>query len=382
MSNKRDYYEVLGVDKNVTSDGLKKAYRKIAIKYHPDKNPGDKTAEEKFKEAAEAYDVLSDPQKRERYDRFGHAGVDPSAGGGYGAGMSMDDIINQFGDIFGGFGGFSSSYGRGQRSYQERGGNLRIRVKVTLEEVLKGCDKKVRVKKGKVCHSCDGTGAMAGKADYDTCSHCQGKGVTTVIQDSFLGRIQTQTICSHCSGKGRTIKNKCSDCQGAGVVEGTEEISFHVPAGVMEGMQLTVQGAGSAAPNGGIPGDLLVLFEEIPHPQFIRNDQDILYNVLLPITTAILGGKIDVPTLEGTVRVTIEPGTESGKILRLRGRGLPSTSGYGRGDQIVIIQLYVPSKISSEDRSLIQKLAESKSFTPTEEEQKKFQQKEREKYQR
>ena len=385
MAEKRDYYEVLGVPKNANADEIKKAYRKAAIKYHPDKNPGDKEAEEKFKEAAEAYDVLSNEEKRARYDQFGHAGVDPNMGGGGfgGSGMTMDDIFRQFGDIFGGFGGFGgfSGFGGSSGGYTQRGSNLRIRVKVSLEDVLKGVDKTVKVRKEVRCHHCGGSGSEPGSSP-ETCPTCGGSGSVIRTQESIFGRMQTQTVCPTCEGSGKVIKNKCKVCGGSGLEKGEEQITFHVPAGVAEGMQLTVRDKGNAGENGAPSGDLLVLFEEEKDPNFIRNGEDIIYPLLLPLSTVILGGKVEVPTLEGKVRLTIDPGTQPGKILRLRNKGLPSTRGVGRGDELVSVQVHIPKNLTGDGIKLAKALESNRSFHPDERDLETFMREQRAKFDR
>lgn len=385
MAEKRDYYEVLGVTKSATPEEIKKAYRKTALKYHPDKNPGDKAAEEKFKEAAEAYDVLSDPNKKARYDQYGHAGVDPSMGGGGfgGGGMTMDDIFRQFGDVFSGFGGFGgfSGFGGSSRGYTQRGSNLRIRVKINLQDVLKGVDKTVKVRKDIRCHNCSGTGAESGSAP-EVCPTCHGSGAVIRTQESIFGRMQTQTVCPTCGGSGHVIKNKCKVCGGSGLEKGEEQITFHVPAGVAEGMQLTVRDKGNAGENGAPNGDLLVLFEEEKDARFIRNEQDIIYPLLLPLSTVILGGKVEVPTLEGKVRLTIDPGTQPGKILRLRNKGLPSTGGVGRGDELVSVQVHIPKNLSGDGLKLAKEMEGNSAFKPSESDLESFTREQRAKFDR
>lgn len=365
MSSKRDYYEILGVSKSASDEEIKKAYRKKAIQFHPDKNPGDKEAEEKFKEAAEAYEVLSNSEKRQRYDQYGHAGVGGAAGGGFGGGgFSMDDIFSQFGDIFGGhfggggFGGFGGSRG-GQ--HVNRGSNLRVRVKLNLAEIAKGAEKKIKVRKHVSCQHCNGTGADGGNA-FTTCNTCRGTGTVTRISNTILGRMQTQSVCPDCQGEGKTITRKCSHCQGEGLLQQEEIISINIPAGVAEGMQLSMSGKGNAARRGGVNGDLLIVVEEEKHPELIRDENDLIFNLLLSFPTAALGGTVEIPTIESRVKVKIEAGTQPGKILRLRGKGLPSVNGYGTGDLLVNISVYVPEALSRDEKKLIEKLEESENF--------------------
>lgn len=370
---KRDYYEVLGVSKTASADEIKKAYRQKAIQFHPDKNPGDKEAEEKFKEAAEAYEVLSNPEKKQRYDQFGHAGVGSSAasGGGFsGGGMSMDDIFSQFGDIFGGhFGGFSGfgGFGGGGRRGEKRvrrGSDLRVRVKLTLKEIATGTEKKIKVRKYVTCKHCNGTGAEGNS--FSSCATCNGSGVVTRIQNTILGQMQTQSVCPTCSGDGKIITKKCAQCNGEGVISEEEVISINIPAGVMEGMQIPVRGKGNAARRGGVNGDLLVVIEEEPHPELIRDDNDLIYNALLTIPTAINGGTLEVPTVDGKAKVKIAPGTQPGKVLRLKGKGLPSVNSYGTGDLLVNVGVYIPENISKEEKAIIEKLEGSPNFKPSE----------------
>lgn len=366
----QSYYDILGVSKSATADEIKKAYRQMAIKYHPDKNPGDKQAEEKFKQAAEAFSVLSDPEKRERYDRFGKAGVSGAAGnggpfGGFSGGMSMDDIFSMFGDIFGGgrgFGGFGGSGGStAQRRY--RGSDLRVKVKLTLEEVAKGTEKKFKLKKYVACSHCGGSGAE-GKSGTEVCPTCKGRGTVIRQQQSFLGTIQTQTTCPTCAGEGRVIKNKCKHCSGDGIVMGEEVVTVKIPAGVSQGMQLSMSGKGNAGKRGGIPGDLLIVVEEIPDKDLIRDENDLVYNLLLDMPTAALGGTVEIPTLEGKVKVRIDSGTQPGKVLRLRGKGLPDVNGYGKGDLLVNISVYVPQTLSKEEKKALEDMRESDNFKP------------------
>jgi molecular chaperone DnaJ len=385
MAQKRDYYEVLGVEKSADADTIKKAYRKLALKYHPDKNPGDKEAEEKFKEAAEAYEVLSDPQKRARYDQFGHQQPGGGFGGGNpfggasggnpfegfgGAGMSMEDIFERFGDIFGGgsFSGSSFGGGRGSRRarpQQNRGTDLRIKIKVTLTDILNGVEKKIKVSHQVACSHCHGTGAEDGTA-FENCTQCGGSGVVYTVQNSLFGQVQRESVCPKCGGAGRVIKKRCPHCD-HGVVNADEVISIPIPRGVRGGQQLVVSGKGNAAPGGGTPGDLLVLIEEVPDEHLLRDENDVVYNLLLPFTTAALGGPVEIPTLTGHVRINIPAGTQPGRILRLKGKGLPTTDGYGKGDQLINILVYVPEHLNDAERAAIEKLRDAANFQPSEE---------------
>jgi molecular chaperone DnaJ len=370
MAKKRDYYEVLEVSKTATPEEIKKAYRKKAIQYHPDKNPDDKAAEEKFKEAAEAYEVLGNEDKRRRYDQFGHAGVGSSAAGGdFGGGMTMEDIFSQFGDIFGGhfggFGGFSGGFGNGRSAQRvNRGTDLRVKVKLTLKEIATGVEKKIKVKKYVECKRCNGTGAEDGKS-YTTCTTCKGTGHITRVTNTILGQMQTTSTCSACAGEGRIITKKCVHCSGEGVVRDEEVISLNIPAGVMEGMQLSMSGKGNAARHGGISGDLLVVIEEEPHPELIRDQNDIIYNLLLSFPTAAIGGTVEIPTLDGKAKIKIDPGTQPGKVLRLRNKGLPSINSYGIGDLLINIAIYVPESLTQEQKTKLEEMEKTENFQPT-----------------
>lgn len=366
MSTKRDYYEILGVAKNASDDEIKKAYRKKAIQYHPDKNPGNKEAEEQFKEAAEAYEVLSHNEKRQRYDQFGHAGVGGAAsgGGGFGGDFSMEDIFSQFGDIFGGhfgggFGGFGGSSRGGQRV--NRGSNLRVKVRLNLQEIAKGAEKKIKVRKAVSCSHCNGTGAESGSS-YSTCSTCRGTGAVTRVTNTILGRMQTQSVCPDCQGEGKIITKKCTHCNGEGISTQEEVITINIPAGVAEGMQLSMSGKGNAAKRGGMPGDLLIVIEEEAHPELLRDENDLVYNLLLSFPTAALGGTVEIPTIDGHVKVKIDAGTQPGKVLRLRGKGLPTVNQYGTGDLLVNISVYVPESLSKDERKTVEKMEESENF--------------------
>ena len=369
MSEKRDYYEVLEVPKTATAEEIKKAYRKQAIKYHPDKNPGDKAAEEKFKEAAEAYEVLSDPQKRQRYDQYGHAGMG-GASGFSGGGMSMDDIFAHFGDIFGGGsfgsffgGGFGGSRRGGPQTRVNKGSNLRVKVKLTLAEVANGVTKKIKVNKYVACDKCGGTGAFDSNS-YSNCSTCHGSGVVTRITNTILGQMQQSSVCPNCGGDGRIITRRCTNCGGEGIVQKEDIVTLNIPAGVADGMQLSVSGKGNAARHGGINGDLLVVIQEEEHPELIRDGNDLIYSLFLSMPDAILGITAEIPTVDGRVKIKIDPGTQSGKILRLRGKGIPEINGYGRGDLLVNIQVWTPQSVTRDEAKIIEKLKESSSFTP------------------
>lgn len=376
---KRDYYEVLGVAKTATADEIKKAYRKTALKYHPDRQV-DKTeaekkeAEDKFKEAAEAYDVLSDADKRARYDQFGHASMGGNGGfGGFGGGgMSMEDIFSHFGDIFGGFGGFSGFGGggrRGSRRRQNVGDDLRITVRVTLKDIAHGMTKKIKIPRYVACTSCNGTGAENG-TDFSTCSTCNGSGTQIRTQQTMFGMMQSETVCSQCHGEGRIINHKCKDCGGEGIVKSEEVVTINIPAGVAHGNMLRMQGKGNAPRRGGIAGDLLIVIDEEKDPELIRDENNIIYNLMIDFPTAVFGGKVEVPTIDGMVRVTIDPGTQPGKVLRLKGKGLPSPNYYGKGDQYINISVYVPEMLNKEEKTLIEKLRNSENITPTDEQKK------------
>ncbi len=362
---KRDYYDVLGVSKSASKDEIKKAYRKKAIQYHPDKNPGDKEAEEKFKEAAEAYEVLSDDQKRQRYDQFGHAGVGSSAaGGGFsGGGMSMDDIFSHFGDIFGGhFGGFGGFGGSSRSRRVNKGTNIRIKVKLTLDEIVNGTTKKLKIKKYVACNACNGSGAENGA--YSTCSTCHGSGRVTRVQNSFLGQIQTQSVCPTCNGQGKIITKKCKVCSGEGIVKKDDIVEIKIPAGVEDGMQLSVSQRGNAARRGGINGDLIIVIEELTDPNLIRDENNLIYELNLSIVDAALGTPVEIPTTSGKVKIKIEPGTQPGKILRLRGKGVPDVNGYGKGDLLVYVNVWIPKSLSREEKKILEKLKDSENFKP------------------
>ena len=366
---KRDYYEVLEVSRSASVDEIKKAYRKLAIKYHPDRNPGDAEAEAKFKEAAEAYDVLHDPQKRQQYDQFGF----DAPGGGFGGGnpfggaggFSMDDIFSMFGDVFGGHGGgFGGFGGGGQQAPKYRGSDLRLKVRLSLQEVATGVTKKFKVRKDVTCEHCHGTGAEGGSGT-ETCPNCHGSGVEIRTQQSMFGMIQTQTACHVCGGEGTIIKNKCTHCQGEGVVKGEEVVEINIPAGVAEGMVVNVPSKGNAGKHNGVTGNIQVYIEEEPNDTFVRDGQNVIYNLLLDFPTAVLGGQVEIPTIDGSnVKIKIEPGTQPGKTLRLRGKGLPAVQGYGTGigDLVVHISIYVPKELTKSEKKAIEELRDSENF--------------------
>ncbi|MCK9617581.1 MAG: molecular chaperone DnaJ [Lentimicrobiaceae bacterium] len=367
---KRDFYEILGINRNANEAEIKKAYRQKALQYHPDKNPNNKEAEDKFKEAAEAYEVLSNPEKKSRYDQFGHDGVRGMGNQGFGGGMSMDDIFSQFGDIFGNafggaFSGFGSGFGGGgeRRRRVSKGTNLRVKVSLTLEEIAKGTEKKIKVNKLIACQVCGGSGAKGGSS-FSTCTTCHGTGQVTRVTNTFIGQMSTTGICPHCNGEGRLITDKCLSCGGNGVVKGEEIISINIPAGVSEGIQLSVSGKGNAAPRGGIPGDLIVLIEETRHNELERDGNNLIYEHFISFPEAALGTTIDVPTIEGKARIKIDPGTQPGKVLRLKGKGLPSVNTYGRGDLLVNISVWTPQNLTKEEKNLLERLQTAENFQP------------------
>lgn len=353
---KRDYYDILGISKSADASEIKKAYRKKALQYHPDKNPGDKEAEAKFKEAAEAYEVLSDPDKKARYDQFGHSAFE-GAGGFGGGGMNMEDIFSHFGDIFGGhfgggFSGFGGFGGGGQR--RVKGSNLRIRVKLSLEDIANGVEKKVKVRRK----------VQAPGTTYKTCSTCNGSGQMTKITNTILGRMQTSTTCSSCGGSGQIIDKRPSDADAQGLKISEETVSIKIPAGVVDGMQLKVTGKGNEAPGNGIPGDLLVIIEEEKHPKLQREGENLHYDLYISIAEAALGASKEIDTVSGKVRIKIEPGVQSGKILRLRGKGIPSINGYGKGDLLVHINVWTPKKLSKDQKEFFEKMLNDDNFRP------------------
>lgn len=368
--SKRDYYEVLGVAKGSSPDEIKKAYRKVAMQYHPDRNPGDKAAEEKFKEAAEAYEVLSDNDKRAQYDRFGHAGMGNNGRGGFGGGQNMEDIFSQFGDIFGDdiFGNFfgggaGGRRGGGQRARGVRGSNLRIKLKLNYEEIAKGCTKQIKVKKYVPCTTCNGSGAKD-KNSVQTCGTCGGNGQVRKVTNTFLGQMQTVTTCPTCNGEGTTITHKCTACKGEGRVYSEETVSIDIPAGVQEGMQLSVGGRGNAGERGGPPGDLIILIEEEQHKELHRDGLNVAYELHLSFPDAAFGTNAEVPTIDGRAKIKIPAGTQSGKIFRLKGKGFPGVNSYEKGDQLIYINVWTPQHMTAEERAMLEKLNNSPNFKP------------------
>jgi molecular chaperone DnaJ len=367
---KRDYYEILGVAKGSSQDEIKKAYRKVAMQYHPDRNPGDKSAEDKFKEAAEAYEILSDADKRSQYDRFGHAGVSGN-GRGHGTGhMNMDDIFSQFGDIFGEdifgsfFGGGAGTRTRGgQRARGVRGSTLRIKLKLNFEEIAKGVTKSIKVKKYIPCGTCSGSGAKD-KGSVQTCSSCGGSGQVRKVTNTFLGQMQTVTTCPTCSGEGSVITAKCTACKGEGRVFSDETVTIDIPAGVQEGMQLSVSGRGNAGERGGPPGDLIVLIEEEPHPELVRDGLNIAFELHISFPDAVFGTQVEVPTIDGRAKIKIPAGTQSGKIFRLKGKGFPAVNSYEKGDQLIHVNVWTPQNVTSEEKAILEKLNNSSNFKP------------------
>lgn len=366
--SKRDYYEVLGVSKSSSADEIKKAYRKVAMQYHPDRNPGDKEAEEKFKEAAEAYEVLSDQDKKAKYDRYGHQAFGPGTGGFGGA--NAEDIFSSFSDIFGDdlfgsfFGGGGGARSRNSRPQGARGSNLRIKLKLNFEEIAKGTNKSVKVKKHVVCNSCSGSGAKD-KNSVQTCGTCNGSGQVRKVTQTFLGQMQTVTTCPTCNGEGITITAKCGSCKGEGRVYGEETISIDIPAGVQEGMQLSMSGKGNAGERGGRAGDLLIIIEEEKHPELHRDGLNVAYDLHISFPDAVFGTQVEVPTIDGRAKIKIPAGTQSGKIFRLKGKGFPEVQGYQKGDQLIHVNIWTPQQVSSDEKAALEKLANSNNFKPS-----------------
>lgn len=365
---KRDFYEILGVPKNASDTDIKKAYRKVALKYHPDRNPDDKAAEDKFKEAAEAYEVLSDGDKRARYDRFGHAGVNNQGGGFSGGGsMNMEDIFEHFGDIFGDSGSpFESFFGGGRSrgaTKGQRGSNLRIKVSLTLEEVAKGITKKIKVKKQTACDTCGGSGAKDASS-VSTCGTCRGSGYVRQVKSTFLGQMQTTAACPTCKGSGQTITANCGSCKGDGRMYAEETLDIEIPAGVAEGMQLSMRGKGNAGKAGGPSGDLLIVIEEIEHPTLLRDGNNVIYDLFLNFADASLGTSVQVPTLDGDVKIKVPAGSQAGKIFRLKGKGIPEVQGYKKGDQLINVNIWTPKKLNDAEKELLEKMRDMPAFKP------------------
>lgn len=367
---KRDYYEILNVSKTASADEIKKSYRKVAMQFHPDRNPGDKSAEEKFKEAAEAYEILSDQDRRAQYDRYGHAGVSGNGrGGGYGGGMNMDDIFSQFGDIFGEdifgsfFGGGGRAGGGQRRARGTRGSNLRIKLKLNYEEIARGVTKSIKVKKYVGCNVCSGSGAKD-KGSVQNCSTCGGSGQVRRVTNTFLGQMQTVTTCPTCNGEGTTITAKCGNCKGEGRVYGEETVTIDIPAGVQEGMQLNISGKGNAGERGGMPGDLIILIEEEAHKELQRDGLNVAYDLHISFPDAVFGTQVEVPTIDGRAKIKIPPGTQSGKVFRLKGKGFPAVNSYEKGDQLVHVNVWTPQHVSSEEKAMLEKMGHSSNFKP------------------
>jgi molecular chaperone DnaJ len=364
---KRDYYEILGVAKNASAEEIKKSYRKVAMQYHPDRNPGDKAAEEKFKEAAEAYEVLSDADKRSQYDRFGHAGLSNNGRGGFG-GMNTEDIFSQFGDIFGDdiFGSFfggGNRRGGGGRSRGVRGSNLRVKIKLNYEEIAKGVSKNIKVKKYVTCSTCGGNGAKD-KGSLQTCSTCGGSGQVRRVSNTFLGQMQTVTTCPACNGEGSVVTAKCGACKGEGRVYGEETVNIDIPAGVQDGMQLSVGGRGNAGERGGAPGDLIILIEEEQHPELHRDGLNVAYELHVSFPDAVFGTQVEVPTIDGKAKIKIPAGTQGGKIFRLKGKGFPAVNSYEKGDQLIHVNLWTPQNLTAEEKTMLEKLSHAPNFQP------------------
>ena len=360
--SKKDYYETLNLSKSASESEIKKAYRQLAIKYHPDKNPGNKEAEQSFKEAAEAYEILSNSQKKQQYDQFGHAAFSGGQGfGGGGGGMSMDDIFDHFGDVFGSsFGG--SGFGRGGGRRVRKGSNLRVKLKLSLEDIVNGVQKKIKVQKL----------VAASGVEFTNCSSCRGSGQVTRVTNTILGAMQTASTCPNCKGSGQMISKRPNGVDSSGLEKKETIIEIEIPAGVEEGMQLSMQGKGNEAPGGGVAGDLIIAIEEIEHEHLVRNGTDLLYQLGITFSDAVIGTSIEIPMVSGKAKIKIPPGTQSGKNLRLRSKGIPDVNGYGRGDMIVNIQVFTPQKISKEEKDLLLKLNESDNFKPKHNQTKSF----------
>jgi len=370
---KRDFYEILGVSKSSSADEIKKAYRKVAMQFHPDRNPGDKAAEEKFKEAAEAYEILSDADKKAKYDRFGHQAFGPGTGGGTGGygggGMDMNDIFSQFGDVFGDdmfggfFGGGQSRSRGGAKARGQRGSNLRIKLKLNYEEIAGGVNKQVKVKKHVLCTTCGGNGAKD-SSSVQTCGTCKGSGQVRKVTNTFLGQMQTVNTCPTCNGEGSTVTAKCTPCKGEGRVYGEETISIDIPAGVQDGMQLSMSGKGNAGERGGSSGDLIIMIEEEQHESLHRDGLNVSFDLYITIPDAIFGTSVEVPTIDGRAKIKIPAGTQSGKIFRLKGKGFPEVQGYAKGDQLIHVNIWTPQEVSEEEKIALNKMQESENFKP------------------
>ena len=367
MATKRDFYEILGVPRNASPDEIKKAYRKMALQYHPDRNPNNKEAEDKFKEAAEAYEALSDPAKRQRFDQYGHEGM---RGTDFHSYTDINDIFSNFGDIFGGSifdDVFSGGRQQRRRASGQAGSDLRVQLKLTLEEIATGVEKKIKIKKSKTCHTCSGSGANPGSAKT-TCPHCGGTGELRQVSRSMFGQFVNITTCLHCGGEGQIIRDQCATCSGEGRESGETTVKVNVPAGVSEGNYIAMQGQGNAGRRGGPAGDIIVEFQELRHVHFVRNGDDIIYNALISFPEAVMGGDIEVPTLTGRSRVKIESGTMPGKILRMKEKGIQHLNSHGKGDQLIRVQVWVPTKLNAREKELLKELSSSEHIVPSEEE--------------
>lgn len=364
MAKKRDYYEVLGVDRNATAEEIKKAYRSLAFKYHPDKNPGNAEAEEKFKEAAEAYSVLSDEAKRQRYDQFGHAGTSGGGTGGFGGGggFTMEDIFSQFGDIFGAGSAFGDIFGGGGQR-RRKGTDLRIKLKLNLREIANGVEKKIKVKRYVSCVACSGNGSKGGTS-LTNCPTCNGSGQVRKVVNTIMGQMVSTSSCPACNGEGKQVKERCETCAGEGRLMQDDMITLNIPAGVGEGMQLSMSGKGNAPVRGGVPGDLLIVIDEEEDEFLKRDGTNVVYDLYLNFADASLGTTLEIPTIDGKARINIEPGTQAGKILRLKGKGIKEINGYQRGDQLVHVNIWTPQQLTAEERAILEKLKTSPNFSP------------------
>ena len=372
---KRDYYEILRINRNATKDEIKKAYRKLAMQYHPDRNPDDKEAEEKFKEAAEAYEILSHDDKRNNYDRFGHEGVRGSTFGSEGF-SSVNDIFSHFSDIFGGSSIFDEFFGGSQRGRTRRrgsgtpGSDMRVTLKLTLEEIATGISKKIKIKKQVKCNDCNGTGAQAGTS-LKTCPVCNGAGEVKTVSRSVFGQFVNITACHNCNGEGQVVDSPCRKCSGDGRVQDEATINIEVPAGVQNGNYMTLRGEGNSGKRGGQSGDIIVVFQELPHDNFIRENDDIIYNLFVTFPQAALGAEVEVPTLTGKAMLKVDPGTQPGKMLKMKGKGIRHLNYSGSGDQIVRINVAIPQKLNSKEKEIIKKLSEMPNVKTSSEDEKK-----------